>query len=307
MSWISRYDTSAESTLDFRVIPPCERLRPFVRYYWILKNHGAPGSTDDYLAPDGFEELIFSFEGHFRRTEVQGDALQRDIVERSYAVGCKTVGVHCLRMSKQCMVGVKLWPGSLYSLLGMPINQLRSRPAALDDIGPNKLRALEARLYEARSVDEIKSLLDDLLTPEELSRNQSKLVRHSVNQIFAARGDIGIDAMLRPAGVHYRTAERAFEERVGVSPKQLAKVIRFKHAYTALSNKGAPKRGAISPLEFGYYDASHFAKDFRAFTGSSPGRFLRATGEISTDNNRFCLDVELHRLDVHNAEPAFSL
>jgi AraC-like DNA-binding protein len=210
-------------------------------------------------------------------------------------------------MSKQCMVGVKLWPGSLHSLLGMPIDQLRSRPATLDDLGLNKLRALEARLYDARSADEIKSLLDEQLTPEDLSRNPSKLISYSVNQIFAARGDIGIDDLLRPTGVHYRTAERAFKERVGVSPKQLAKVIRFKHAYTALSNEGARNPGAISPLDFGYYDASHFAKDFRAFTGSSPGRFLRATGEVSTDINRFCLDVELHRLDARNAEQGFSL
>lgn len=307
MSWISRFDTTSNSTLDFRVLPPCEQLRPFVRYYWTLKNHGEPGSTDDYLAPDGFEELIFSFEGKYRRTEVQGDVTQRDIQERSYAVGCKTVGVHCLRLSRMSMVGVKLWPGSLYSLLGVPINLLRNRPVNLDDLGLRKLRTIEARLYDARSSHEIKSLLDELLTPEELSRNSSKVVSYSVNRIFAARGNIGIDTMLRPTGRHYRTAERAFQERVGVSPKQLAKVVRFKHAYTALNQRPAHTRSAVTPLDFGYYDASHFAKDFRAFTGSSPGRFLRADREFSTDINRFCLDVELHRLDTREAERGFSL
>ncbi len=112
--------------------------------------------------------------------------------------------------------------------------------------------------------------------------------------------------MLRPAGGQYRTAERVFRERVGVSPKQLAKVIRFKHAYTALNQRPARTRSAVTPLDFGYYDASHFAKDFRAFTGSSPGRFLREDRGFSTDINRFCLDVELNHLDTREAEQEFS-
>ena len=58
----------------------------------------------DPVAPDGFEELIFSFEGHYRRTEIQGDVTRPDILKRSYAVGCKTVGVNCLRLSNLSMV-----------------------------------------------------------------------------------------------------------------------------------------------------------------------------------------------------------
>ena len=44
------------------------------------------------------------------------------------------------------MVGVKLWPGSLYSLFGVPIDHLRTRPANLDDLGVRQLRTVEARL-----------------------------------------------------------------------------------------------------------------------------------------------------------------
>lgn len=128
MSWIHWFDKSAPSNLDFRVMLPCAELRPFVRYYWTLKCHGASASADEYLAPDGFEELIFSYGGKFRRTEIQGATTSRDVLSRSYAVGCKTVGVNCLRLGDLSMVGVKLWPNSLYSLLGIPMSELRGRP-----------------------------------------------------------------------------------------------------------------------------------------------------------------------------------
>lgn len=307
MSWISHFDRAAASNLDFRVMRPAASLRPFVRYYWTLKSHGPSPSLDEYLAPDGFEELIFTYGGRYRRTEINGTSGSQDTLDRSYLVGCKTVGVNCLRLSDLSMVGVKLWPNALFSLLGIPLSQMRGRPVNLQDLGVAKLREIETRVYDASSENQIKAILDQLLRPEEFSRRASELVGFSVRSIFAARGDIGIDAILRPAGRHYRTAERAFQERVGVSPKQLAKVVRFKHAFTTLNRQHAQRRGAISPMDFGYYDASHFAKDFRAFTGSSPARFLRGQNAVSLDIYRFCLDVDLHRLDTREAERGFAL
>ena len=108
MSWISRFNTSAPSNLDFRVMRPAPSLQAFVRYYWTLKCHGDHASTDEYLAPDGFEEVIFNFGGRYRRNQIQGDSTSCDILDRSYVVGCKTTGVNCLRLTNLSMVGIKL-------------------------------------------------------------------------------------------------------------------------------------------------------------------------------------------------------
>jgi len=308
MTWISHFAKDAVSNLDFRVMLPCASLRPYVRYYWILKCHGTTLSTDEYLAPDGFEELIFSYDGSFRRTEIQGPVTSREVLMGSYVVGCKTVGVNCLRLTDLSMVGVKFWPNALYSLLGIPMTELRGRPMSLQELGVPQLLEMEARIYAATGERAIKLLLDELLSPAELSRRANELVSNSVARIFEARGDIAIDDIVKSEGRHYRTAERAFLERVGVSPKQLAKVIRFKHAYTTLNRGDAARaRGAMGPLDFGYYDASHFAKDFRQFTGTSPGKFFRAQPEVSSEIFNFCLDVDLNRLESREAERGFAL
>jgi AraC-like DNA-binding protein len=59
-------------------------------------------------------------------------------------------------------------------------------------------------------------------------------------------------------------------------------------------------------MDFGYYDASHFNKDFRRFTGESPVAFFRNRDALSTEIFRFCADVDLHRLDG-NAAHSWSL
>jgi len=307
MSWITCFDWAASSNLDFRVMLPCVRLRPYVRYYWILKCHGTAASTDEYLAPDGFEELIFSFGGSFRRTEIQGEPSTSEVLSRSYVVGCKTVGVNCLRQGDLGMVGVKFWPNSLHSLLGIPMNELRGRPMCLQDLGERQLLELESRLFDASGDVASRQILDDFFSPADLSRRTSNLVANSIARIFEARGDIAIDDILKSEGRHYRTAERAFLERVGVSPKQLAKVVRFKHAYTTLTRASRRPNFAAGPMDFGYYDASHFAKDFRQFTGSSPTKLFHEESEVSTEIFDFCMDVDLHRLGTREAERGFAL
>jgi AraC-like DNA-binding protein len=286
---------------------PRAELRPFVRYYWTLKCNGATAWADEYLAPDGFEELIFNYGGKFRRTEIQGAMTSRDVLSRSYVVGCKTVGVNCLRLDDLSMVGVKLWPNSLYSLLGIPMSEFLGRPVELQALGDRKLLEIESRLYDAPGEEAVKLLLDQMLTPTELSRRSSGLVGNSIARIFKARGDIAIDDIMKLEGRHYRTAERAFLERVGVPPKQLAKVIRFKHAYTTLNTRSERPREILSPMDFGYYDPSHFAKDFRQFTGTTPKEFLSSRPGISTEVFNFCLDVDLNRLESREAERGFTL
>lgn len=54
---------------------------------------------------------------------------------------------------------------------------------------------------------------------------------------------------------------------VGVGPKALHRVIRFRRYYGALRD-GHP--GSDAALASGYYDQSHANRDFRAFAGASP-------------------------------------
>jgi AraC-like DNA-binding protein len=187
------------------------------------------------------------------------------------------------------------------------MSELHGRPLELRELGARKLLEMEARIFESRGEDAIRRVLDDSLVPADLARRSGGLVGMSIARIFEARGDIMIDHILKSEGRHYRTAERAFRERVGVPPKQLAKVVRFKHAYTTLGRRAERERGAISPVDFGYYDASHFLKDFRRFTGTSPKKFLGPRPGFSTEIFNFCLDVDLNRLASREAERGFAL
>ncbi|MEX0362515.1 MAG: helix-turn-helix domain-containing protein, partial [Allomuricauda sp.] len=70
-----------------------------------------------------------------------------------------------------------------------------------------------------------------------------------------------------------RQLERKFAKQVGISPKQLGKVIRLQSALKMLLNKEEDKLTTIA-YENAYFDQAHFIKDFKEFTGTNPSEFL---------------------------------
>lgn len=288
MSWITASPPAQTEALYFKVLPPAPALRRWVRYYWVLKDDTRAPQVDEYLAPDGFEELIFSYAEGFRRQEICGAETRDHLLHGSYAVGIKSCGVACSRLGRLAMIGIKLWPQALHSLMRRPLHDLCGRPLALADMNAPVLSELEDRLFDATSESDIKDTLDQCLL-RTLSIESNAMLGFSVRELFESRGASGIHEITRKCGVHYRTLEKAFRERVGVPPRTLAKVLRFKHAFNGLS--GTPEGGRLQALECGYYDQSHFCREFKYFTGSTPTRFFRE--RLSVDVARFCLQLDV--------------
>jgi AraC-like DNA-binding protein len=298
MSWISSRTPERESQLYFKVLQPAPQLRKWVRYYWVLKDDSRKPQIDEFLAPDGFEEIIFSYADGFRRNEVFGSSSREDVVAKSYVVGCKPYGVTCARTGQLSMIGVKLWPQVLHAFLRLPLHELSGRPLLLSDINSPVLNELESSLLDAENESQIKSTLDAALL-QAIEHDFNDLLSFSIHEIFQSRGALTIDTLADRCGVHYRTLEKAFRDRIGLPPKTLAKILRFKHAFTSLA-ECTPGRH-FNVADCGYYDQSHFCREFKSFTGRPPTQFFR--DRVSVDVARFCLELDLGSLN-HSASPA---
>jgi AraC-like DNA-binding protein len=63
-----------------------------------------------------------------------------------------------------------------------------------------------------------------------------------------------------------------FRDHVGLSPKTMARVVRFERAVRLLRS-GEPVGGAEIAYRCRYYDQAHFNREFREFTGRTPTEF----------------------------------
>ena len=69
-----------------------------------------------------------------------------------------------------------------------------------------------------------------------------------------------------------RQLQRQFDGATGVSPKTLARTIRFEAIRNRLIFEPDANLTDLA-YEFGYTDQAHFIKDFKAFTNKTPGEF----------------------------------
>ena len=154
--------------------------------------------------------------------------------------------------------------------LGVPAGELSDRHVALEDlVAPARVAEASERLHAARDdrarVDVVEALL------LELPFARDPLVTRAIDLLANAHDGATVAAIARALGTSERQFERRFAARVGLTPKRFARLRRFEHA-VALA-RSTPSFSAVAQAA-GYYDQSHFIRDFRGFVGVAPGAGL---------------------------------
>ncbi len=155
--------------------------------------------------------------------------------------------------------------------LGVPVVQLSSRSIALDALLP-RARGAQAHeeLSEAGVGREQVAVIERLLS--ELAYDDDPLVTRALTLLSTAHDAASVAAVARALGVSERQLERRFLARVGVTPKRFAALRRFERA---VAQAPVASSLTVAALDAGYYDQSHFIRDFRRFAGSTPGAHFR--------------------------------
>jgi AraC-like DNA-binding protein len=156
--------------------------------------------------------------------------------------------------------------------LGVPARDLARRSVALEALLP-RTRVLEVqeRLAEARNAADCVLIVEELLS--ELPALGDALVMRAIPLLTAPASPTAVRDVASAFGISERQLERRFLTSVGLTPKSFACLRRFERAVAEAAS--APSLTAAA-LAAGYYDQSHFIRDFRRFAGVTPRAFLRA-------------------------------
>jgi transcriptional regulator GlxA family with amidase domain len=75
-----------------------------------------------------------------------------------------------------------------------------------------------------------------------------------------------------------RQLERRFLIEVGLTPKRLARLVRFQSALSCLP---AAPSAATAALDCGFFDQPHMLRDFRSLAGAPPSIVLEQPGALA--------------------------
>ncbi|HEX6637634.1 MAG TPA: helix-turn-helix domain-containing protein [Steroidobacteraceae bacterium] len=274
---------SNEGMRYWRLLPDA-RLRAWVHCYWWVEptkaERAEAASLPDLLLPDGHSELVFRFAGEFTRWPLGAAARAR--MNRSYLIGGRSRSVLTQSPGGLRLAGVKLDPRALRSLLGVPLNEFCNTTVPFSELRNRALLDLEDEVANLRDAGGLAEVLDRFFLRnlrEDLQDDAT--VDHFVETLRATHGGQPVLEWARTHAVNLRTLERRFLARMGMTPKQFARVERFKHSYQRWKSLADAPSSTRAHLE-GYYDESHFDREFRYFTGTSPFMRLREAVRFTT-------------------------
>jgi AraC-like DNA-binding protein len=98
-----------------------------------------------------------------------------------------------------------------------------------------------------------------------------------------SRGALNVRDAAATLGVNERALQRAFDESVGIGPKTLARVLRFRYAVGAIerdASAGVATSWTALAYAAGYADQPHFIREFKALAGLTPADYAREYARV---------------------------
>lgn len=236
--------------MEFRRIEPTGAAAKAVECYWTVKDNNTT-PVKQKVIPDGFTEIIFHFGDHYRinldgRWKKQSTQLLAGQISKFFYL--ENSGVTDI-------LGIKLKPAALTHLFGIAMKD------KVDKVEPLSIK------IDPGNVDEY---FNELC--------QKYPTDHPVDQaleiIFSKKGMTDVASVCKELSIGDRYLQQLFQKYVGLSPKFFARIVRFSHIFSVI--KEAAPNWADVVYEAGYYDQSHFIRNFKAFTGEDPSEYIFA-------------------------------
>ena len=255
------------------------QLKSYIEKMWLFESSGKLVNDMKLIVPNGNLKLTISF-----NNGIVASVNDQTFTSKERGVtltGLIDVPVH-LDVENDTTtetIGVEFKPGSAYLFFHFALNEIQNKIYSLDDILGKPGKLLIEQINNAGTIQQKVFVLQQFLLKQLPLQNKDLIFEYCVDRITATRGKITIKELEKKTGYSSRWLNMKFNERLGVSPKNFASVVRFTQYYQSLVN-GDEKTFFKNDYYELYYDQSHFIKDFKRFTGLPPTKFERLTNQL---------------------------
>lgn len=258
--------------MDYQTFDPHPDLNTVVKLYWTLEIPPQKDVTRQLIIPDGCIDMIFILADDVRRYTSENDFI---IQPRAMVLGQITEPFYVEPTGHVSSFAVRFYPYGFANFVSTPIKELANKETPIEVLfGKKRSTQLTKEIIDAAGTEQrikiLEGFLLDKLRAEETIHN---IVRTTVDTLLATKGGTPINTILKDDLTKRRQLERNFAKQIGISPKQLGKVIRLQAALKMLLSKQTESLTQIA-YDSEYYDQAHFIKEFKEFTGLTPGDFL---------------------------------
>ena len=261
-------------------IKPHPLLKSYIEKMWLFESSGKMPVDDlKLIVPNGHIKLSVAFRNGI--VAAMNGQLFTSKEQNISLTGLADVPV-ILDVEKDVATGTivaEFNPQGAYRFFQISLREIQNQILPLTYILGTVARQLEEQISNAETVDGKVDLLQKFLLKQFTLQPEYSIFEYCVAKITSSKGKITIKELEKKTGYSSRWMNMKFTDKLGISPKNLATIIRFNQYYNAVANN--------KELDFmqnafydHYYDQSHFLKEFKRFTGVSHSGFENITNNF---------------------------
>lgn len=264
---------------------PSPALAAWVDCLWYSSGQASPHGTASRSAapirraglsalPTGRMDLVFNLDQDSLEVVVPAE-LRSVRTEGAIVHGAQSSYFIIAARAPGRSAGIHFRPGGGAVLLGVPAGDLTDQHLGLSDLWGARARLLREELLECNSPARIFRAMEAILL-ERLRALAPPPVHPAIS--FALRSfevQAGINRVVpvqQASGYSARRFNTLFEQAIGLAPKRFCRIQRLRRVVRQVA-RGAPIEWAAVAADNGYFDQSHLNRDFRLFSGVTPGQY----------------------------------
>ncbi len=267
--------------MEYNTYAPSQGLTKYIKCFWTLSDDASGAGVRQRIVPDGCMEMIFHLGDHFIQF-VSNDSF---VQPKAFVFGQITEPLEIAPSGRSDIFAVRFHPEGFNRFATIPLRSMYDRAVPLDELYGSSGFELERCIAAAESVSARMEIVSIFLHQRIIETGGTdELVRSAVDLLIDSKGQQTLQEVVTGIQISRRQLERRFSDEVGLTPKQLSRIIRLQNALAGMKEKRWPSFTVLA-AECGYFDQAHFIRDFRAFTGFTPSGFYgentRMTGFFS--------------------------
>ncbi|MCJ8311491.1 MAG: AraC family transcriptional regulator [Saccharospirillaceae bacterium] len=268
-------------SINLEIIKPTDELSHYVHSVWFAKNTTNTQTLSFEILNDGCMGLLFNFSDDIllqlnnrklilNTTPVLNGA-SSDLSKMSFQGGINALGIRFL-------------PTANLYFFSEPIESLANSLILIDDKIFKSIESFSLQLTQAvkngSSNLELFSIIESFLITkiqalvDKAIYAKNEILINSIVNTISNNSEIDIDSLCLKNNINKRQLQRLFKQYIGITAKSFMRLKRVQSVKDRLTNNTFTSLTDLS-CESGYFDQSHFIRDFKVLMELTPKQYVK--------------------------------
>ena len=239
----------------------------YIDRFYVLEFKDNAGVGLPTVLPGTGLELLFHLDRPF--------SINKEVVASAH-VFCPRAYVNIDVQSSIRYLAVRFKSGAFRHFCDVPTHYLINRMPCVEELWGNAGKIFMQKLQDAEALAHKLREVERFLTICFLNHNKSEPVHWDeiIHKLYKGYNEIDLQDLAFDSNLSYRQFERGFKEHFGTTAKRFQRIAKFQDTVKSLVMQKEKNYLSLA-LDNGYYDQSHFIKEFKSMTGSTPTAYLQ--------------------------------